>query len=46
VKSEEKNGLKTDPVRRMTVREEDAVTAECDGVVFVTIPELFTSHNP
>jgi hypothetical protein len=46
VKDEEKNGLKTDPVRRMTVREEDAVTAECDGVAFVIISELFASHNP
>ena len=46
MKDEGKNGLKTDPVRRMTVREENAVTAECDGVVFVTIPELFTSHYP
>ena len=46
VKDEEKNGLKTDPVRRMTVREEDAVTAECAGVAYVAISELFASHNP
>ena len=31
MKDEEKNGLKTDPVCRMMGREEDAVTAECDG---------------
>ena len=46
MKDEEKNGLKTDPVRRMTVREEDAVTAECAGVAYVAISELFVSHNP
>ncbi|MHB8066679.1 MAG: FAD-dependent oxidoreductase [Desulfobaccales bacterium] len=31
---EEKNGLKTDPVCRMQLREEEAVTADCDGVVY------------
>ncbi|MHB9071926.1 MAG: FAD-dependent oxidoreductase [Desulfobaccales bacterium] len=30
----EKSGLKTDPVCRMRVREEEAVTAECDGVMY------------
>ncbi len=34
MKDEEKIGLKTDPVCRMTVLEEEAVTAECDGVVY------------
>jgi len=31
---EEKIGLKTDPVCRMEVREEEAITAECDGVMY------------
>ncbi len=31
---EEKNGLKTDPVCRMEVCEEEAITAECDGVTY------------
>ncbi len=31
---EEKNGLKTDSVCRMTVQKEEAVTAECDGVTY------------
>jgi len=34
VKDEKQIGLKTDPVCRMTVREEEAVTTECDGVVY------------
>ncbi|MCK9376963.1 MAG: FAD-dependent oxidoreductase [Syntrophobacterales bacterium] len=32
--NEEKSGLKTDPVCRMEVREEDAVTADCDGITY------------
>lgn len=31
---DEKNKLKTDPVCRMKVREEEAVTAECDGELY------------
>ena len=31
---EEKSGLKTDPVCRIEVREEEAVTAECDWIVY------------
>ena len=46
MKDEEKNGLKTDPVCRMTIWKGDAVTTECDGVVLVTISELFANHNP
>lgn len=34
MKDRKKNALKTDPVCRMTVREEEAVSAECDGVVY------------
>jgi YHS domain-containing protein len=29
-----KNGLKTDPVCQMEVREEEAVTADCDRTVY------------
>lgn len=36
---EEKIGLKTDPVCRMTVREEEAVTADCDGVIYYVCSE-------
>jgi alkyl hydroperoxide reductase subunit F len=32
--NEEQSGLKTDPVCRMEVREDEAVTAECDGVLY------------
>lgn len=34
VTDEEKTGLRTDPVCHMALREEEAVTAECDGVVY------------
>ena len=34
MKDEERSGLKTDPVCRMEVREEESVIADCDGIVY------------
>jgi YHS domain-containing protein len=30
----EKNRLQTDPVCRMKIKEEEAITTECDGVIY------------